>query len=235
MVMVTIAQVYREVRAAVLDLVDGLDDLAAARPVPACPEWTVKDVVAHLVGVQADILEGRLDGVATDPWTARQVAERADRSLAEVVEEWRARAPDLDILLDALGEAIDPRLALDAWTHEQDLRHALDRPGGREGPSVEMLAGVLVDALGATLDGAGLPAIRWVDEHGVAHVAGSAPVGATLTNSAFELCRARIGRRSRAQLERLGWDTDPSPWLDAFVVFAPAANDVVEPWPAQPA
>ena len=42
------------------------DPRAAARAIaPATPEWRVHDVLAHLVGVPADILAGRLDGVAS--------------------------------------------------------------------------------------------------------------------------------------------------------------------------
>jgi hypothetical protein len=46
-----------------------LDDAQADRVVPACPDWTVRDAYAHQAGVSADILAGRMDGVATDEWT----------------------------------------------------------------------------------------------------------------------------------------------------------------------
>ena len=48
-------------------------------------EWTVKDVVAHLCGACEDILAGRLEGVATDPWTEAQVA-RFEGADLEVVD-----------------------------------------------------------------------------------------------------------------------------------------------------
>lgn len=224
--MVTIAGAYRAVRARVLDLADGMSEADAARPVPACPLWSVKDVYAHFAGVQADILDGRLDGVATDPWTARQVAERAGHSLEAIVAEWRSRMGALDAVLDAIGEAMDPRLAIDAWTHEQDLRHALDRPGGRDGPEVTTVAGSLLAFLGAQLGEAGLPGIRWADEHGAVHLAGSGEPGVTLRCSTFDFCRARLGRRSPAQLRALGWDSDPAPFLDVFVVFGPTTVDI---------
>jgi Mycothiol maleylpyruvate isomerase N-terminal domain len=31
-------------------------------PVPACPEWRVRDVIAHLVGLCEDWVDHRLDG-----------------------------------------------------------------------------------------------------------------------------------------------------------------------------
>src|SRR4051794_19519506 len=128
--------VHRQGRQRVLELAEDIDEDAAAGLVRACPEWTVKDVYAHMVGVPADILAGRLDGVATDPWTARQVAERADRSLAEICAELIALGPAFDDVLGAFGDAMDRRLFVDQWSHEQDVRGTVGRPGGRDVPIV---------------------------------------------------------------------------------------------------
>jgi hypothetical protein len=76
--------VYRQGRERVLELAADLDEGDATIVVRACPQWTVKDVYAHIAGVPADILAGRIEGVGTDEWTARQVAARADRSLGEI-------------------------------------------------------------------------------------------------------------------------------------------------------
>ena len=66
----------------------------ADRKVPACPDWTVKDVAAHMAGVCEDILAGNLDGVATDAWTNAQVARHADDSLDDVLDSWDQTGPD---------------------------------------------------------------------------------------------------------------------------------------------
>ncbi len=50
----------------------GAQDLDAQ--VPACPAWTVKDVVAHLVATAEDVMAGRLADIPTDEFTADQVA-----------------------------------------------------------------------------------------------------------------------------------------------------------------
>ena len=42
-------------------------------PVPACPGWCVRDVVAHLAGLCQDWVENRFDGYASDAWTTNQV------------------------------------------------------------------------------------------------------------------------------------------------------------------
>jgi uncharacterized protein (TIGR03083 family) len=74
-------EAYRAVRDRMIALVDGVD---GDQDVPACPGWTVRDLMAHVTGVADDILEGRMDGVATDEWTGTQVAARAERTVAEV-------------------------------------------------------------------------------------------------------------------------------------------------------
>jgi hypothetical protein len=61
---------YGVVRERVTALVRTLDPAAEATPVPATPAWSVHDLLAHLVGVSRDAVEGRLDGVSTDAWTA---------------------------------------------------------------------------------------------------------------------------------------------------------------------
>ena len=40
--------------------------------VPATPAWRAHDVLAHLVGVPDDVVNGRLDGLASDSWTQAQ-------------------------------------------------------------------------------------------------------------------------------------------------------------------
>lgn len=113
------------------------DGKAKASVVPACPEWSVHDVVAHVAGVVADALAGRLDGVATDPWTAAQVDARRDRSVDEVLEEWETGAPTFEGLLDAIG---DPgrQAVLDVVTHEHDIRGALGAAGARDSDAVRI-------------------------------------------------------------------------------------------------
>ena len=72
------AQTYGALRSRVSDLVRGADEEHLERHTPAAPEWRVRDVVAHLSGITADINAGNLDGVATDAWTARQVDARRE-------------------------------------------------------------------------------------------------------------------------------------------------------------
>jgi hypothetical protein len=46
-------------------LVSGLDDSALARPVAACPEWTVREVICHLTGVAGAVTSNNMASAFT--------------------------------------------------------------------------------------------------------------------------------------------------------------------------
>src|SRR5262245_14869579 len=89
---------YRAVRLRVTELVRSLDDEDLSRPVPACPGWTVHDVVAHVTGVTDDALNGRLDGVATPPWTAAQVERGHGVPTLDLLDRWAEQAATFESL-----------------------------------------------------------------------------------------------------------------------------------------
>src|SRR5258707_15785466 len=106
---------YRGVRLRVNELVDGAGDGAMDTIAPATPEWRVRDILAHLAGVSADIAGGHLDGVGTDEWTAQQVETRRDRRADELLAEWNEHGPAIEEMADSFGRAAD-RLVTDATT-----------------------------------------------------------------------------------------------------------------------
>ncbi len=61
-----VAEVYEETRERVSALVG---DTPGDTRVPACPEWTVTDVAAHLAGLAGDWRHGNLAAYASEPWT----------------------------------------------------------------------------------------------------------------------------------------------------------------------
>ena len=197
----------------------------AEQVVPACPEWTVREVFAHQAGVAADLLAGRLDGVATDPWTQRQVAERADRSLPQILDEWDADAPQLLATLAPFGDDVDPRLVVDLWTHHQDVRGAVGRAGDRDTDLARWAAVGLRRFAQKQFRTAGL------DPSSVAFTEdGAAPDGVAVVVDRFEFSRAAVGRRSRAQVRSWAWTVaDPEPYLPLVAVFAARPDDLEEP------
>ena len=111
--MADMGPIYAEGRTRLTELVASADPEQHTVRVPGCPEWVVRDVIAHVTGVCADVLAGNIAGVATEAWTAAQVAERKDRSLPEILAEWSEVAPQVDEPRDGIHEWLarphDPR------------------------------------------------------------------------------------------------------------------------------
>lgn len=222
-------EAYRETRSRMSALLRAIDDPAVAqRRVPTCPEWTVTDLAAHVTGVAADLVAGRLEGVGTDPWTETQVNDRKGRSLAALVDEWDEVGAALEAAF--VDAPVPDQLVFDTVTHEHDLRTAIDRPGARDHEAITIGLRFPRDVWPLVAAGSGVPPLRVLAgpiEFGV----GDDP-DVTLELEPFEALRAFTGRRSVAQLRALPWPdgVDPEPWIPAFSwgPLTPSATDVEE-------
>ena len=212
------------VTALLADLPEGAGHLA----VPACPEWEVHDVLAHVSGVCVDILEGRIEGAGTDPWVAVQVEARRGVPVARLLDEWNEAAPQVEAIAAGFGPA-GAQWVFDFATHEQDLRGALGVPGGRDADSWSISLEFVMPAFHGRVAQLGLPALRvvcddreWESPHG--------PSVETLRADRFELGRALTGRRSADQVRAFDWSADPEPYLAAFTFgpFTQRADALVE-------
>src|SRR3954454_539788 len=156
--------VYEETRQRVINLVretSVLDFFAAATPLPACPGWRVRDVIAHLSGLATDIASGNLDGAATDAWTAAQVDARRDLSLDDLLAESDDVGPRLAALLDDFPGRYGAQIVADITVHEHDIRGALRQPGARDSAAVAHGVDFLLDTwAGPGARALGLPALR---------------------------------------------------------------------------
>ena len=149
--------------AALIELCADLTEEQGKRPT-GCPGWSVQDNVSHLVDYESRAL-GRPapEGEATPrPHTKYMLGEinevgvehRRGRSGREVLDELRevttARSAQLRALTaaDLLAEVVTPAgpgtvsdmltlRVMDTWSHEQDIRRAVDRPGHDRGPAVQ--------------------------------------------------------------------------------------------------
>lgn len=221
-----LVQLYRDAQARVVELVGTLSPPTLATPVPATPLWTVEQLVAHLTGVCADMVDGRTEGAATEPWTSRHVAERAGQPLHEVVAEWQARTPALLEMLSTPGR-VDAS-AFDVLTHEHDLRGALGIAGPSDAAAVAGVTTRLTGRVDHLVDKAELPALVLINDDGEWRC-GSREVGVTGTAPTFEWFRALFGRRSPAQILTYSWDGDPEPYFGLLNLFGPLPSaDVAE-------
>jgi uncharacterized protein (TIGR03083 family) len=216
-------RLYEDTRQRIGSLVSGLGDAELSAPVPACPGWRVRDVLAHLAATAEDAAAGRLTGPPTDEETAAQVARFAGTGLPGIMAAWESAAPKFEEII--AGFRVWPGI-IDVTSHEHDIRGALGRPADRDSDAIWHASGKLIQALRPPVP------LRVVVEDrdflvGPEPDDGAAPA-LELTTSRFEAFRWRMGRRSPRQLAALDWSGDPFPVLGDLVVFGPAAADVVE-------
>ena len=197
---------YRGMRARVRELVQGADPAALERVVPATPKWTGHDVLAHMVGVPNDVVNGRMEGLASESWTQAQVDARASASVAELLAEWDEYTTQFEEMLTAAPGEIAGQAIFDAATHEHDLRNALGVMGARDSDAVSSGWDWIVAA--RTRNGGS--AICFVVEAGE-QVSGVGDLIARVEAPQFELFRAVSGRRTAKEIALYGWDREPVP------------------------
>lgn len=140
-----------------------------------CPQWTVQDQVAHMLGTESRVFLGRpmpehtpldMDHVQNDIGRMNEIWVDSRRSWpgARVLEEFREVTGERLKALRAMHEAdfaapmqtpIGPGTVrdflhiriFDCWVHEQDMRRAVGRPGHLEGPVAEYSVGRLAMAM----------------------------------------------------------------------------------------
>jgi hypothetical protein len=223
------AAMYSDLRRRVVDVVQGAERPALDTMAPAAPEWRVRDVVAHLSGVCADIVNGNLDGVTTDPWTAAQVDARRDWEIDQLLDEWDEVGRSVEAIIRQFPDTPEwQTFTADAVTHEHDIRGALSRPGARDSDALVIVADAAVGRVGARLAS---------EQRGILHIAlddddpttvGAGSVTTSLSITRFELARTLTGRRSMSQIADFDWDGEPHPrWL-VFDMFTPRTTPLVE-------
>lgn len=198
------ASAYAAVQERMTGLVRQATPEQLAGQVPACPDWSVQDLLAHVVGVAVDVAAGRVEGAGSDPWTAEQVRARKDSTVDDLLSEWAA-APLTDTLLavDAMQAA---QVVFDLTTHEHDLRGALLLPGERASEGVDVGWDWATTVLSQLRDGYGEGALVLTTQDGTRTTCGSAPADSGVTADRFELFRAMTGRRSAEQVAAWQWE-----------------------------
>ncbi len=244
--MADLAGAYADARRRFQQLLADLDEGGLAVHVPACPAWTIRDVLAHVTGVAEDAVRGtyfpdaadawndaRL-AAARDDWTAGHVRSRQDYPLAALIAEWNRWAATLE---PALAGRVPPRSGAPAWltsapvadvaVHLHDVRGALRRPGDRDSPATVLGLRIYAAWLGERLSRRGRPALR-LRTRSREWTTGTGQPAATLTGEAFELFRALSGRRTLGQVVALSWDGNPGPYLDLLAPYAMPSEPLAE-------
>lgn len=216
--MTSMSEVYRDGHARIKALVGALDNGQLDTGVPACPEWTVKQLVAHVTGVASDSLAANVEELGKPGWTQAQVDARKDKQLAEILEEWASITQQVAPALDGLHPTIASALIGDLITHEHDLRGAIGDRGARDDDGVVISASFYARNFGKRLKDAGLPTvIVEAGEH--QWIAGrEEPVG-SVRAPLFEMLRGLTGRRTTDEVKGFDWSVDAAPYLGLFSMY----------------
>ncbi|MFG1819424.1 maleylpyruvate isomerase family mycothiol-dependent enzyme [Kribbella sp. NPDC049174] len=202
---VTSARLYAATRQRVSSAVRDLSPSDLNRQVPACPEWTVHNLVSHLAGVAVDFAAGNLDGAPQPPWTAVQVDARRGLPIDVVLEEWAQSGPALEQVILA-GTSDHPLVChpwADAGTHEADLHGLL----GIGRPPEELWMAALDWALPDPRPSDDVPGTLSIVIPDRMYEVGTGKPVAQVHTSTYELFRAVFGRRSFEQIRSWTWST----------------------------
>lgn len=119
---------YEAVRHRFAAALRALDARQWHTPVPATPAWDVHDVVAHLVGLAADLNAQRFpadDDPGGEWWNARQIEVRRGAAAGELLAEWDLEGPVFDAGLRLFGDETERHFVGDLVTHVLDVTDAL--------------------------------------------------------------------------------------------------------------
>jgi len=211
---------YRQVRENVIELLS-TTRLVADPLVPACPEWTLRGLVAHLVGV-ATMAIGRLSGAPST-----EAASSENMGVPELLAAWERLGAEADLLLASRGSRAGNILIMDAFTHELDIRYAIGAEPPSEHPAFPCAFEVLATGFATAVIDHKLPALRLSTESTQWTVGVGEPV-ATVTACHQDLYRSLAGRRSHPQITGMDWNRDSHRWLPAFTwgPFAPPTSSI---------
>lgn len=221
------ADEYAASRARTREVVAGCTPDEAATVVPTCPAWTVHDLCAHLTGVPADLVARRNPGPDQQAWIDDQVAARADRSVAELLDEWDEVGSAFEGLMRKVPRAFGV-LVYDAVAHEHDLRGALGRPGARDSDGVAASLEIMAAMVEADLASSAIPGTIRLSAGDQRWEIGSRGPTIAIDTSPWELMRLLGSRRSRAQILDAPWEGDPAPFLPALAHLPLPSSDIVE-------
>ena len=242
--MAELDEIYESTRASIVEFAGGLPEDQLARRVPATPDWTVSDVIAHVTGNVVCVLQGDFPmeffsafGEASgldslNEWTASQISQRRGRPLQEVIAEWGEAAVELGRLFrgekempDGLPDFMSRVLITDLGVHEQDLYGTFGLEKNRDGVALKLGTSGYIAMMGFRLNDVGTLRFDAGDKQ---WTAGSGDPSATVTASRFEFFRALSGRRNLDQLRAWDWNGDPEPFLPYFFPYGVREASLVE-------
>ena len=210
--------VYEQVRGEFAHLAAALAPERLDTVVPAAPDWAVRDVVAHVVGLAAAL--NAQDFPADDDeggtvWAGRHVAARRERTIDELLTEWAAEAPSFAEGLRLFGYEFGCHFVADLVVHVHDVQAALELPPLVDPVVLAVALDHYCDHLSGLLAGAGWGRLTVQSHDGEQWYLGAGAPRVAVAGSAYDLLRTLAARRSERQVRVLRWSGD----VDGLVAF----------------
>ena len=220
------AALYRDARERIIAVARELSAEQLAANVPACPRWTVRDLLAHLAGGTADVVNNNLAGAPGEEWTQAQITARAQRDLAELLDEWDELGPRWE---EIARRAEHPSFIvrnpfLDTGVHEADLYGALGLPRQPE-VMYRAIAASVTPRVGEDFAGLGVFTVITPDGE---YRLGAGDTEASVRIDTYSLSRALFGRRSRTQIESWDWTGSPGEFPERISMLPQCERDLVD-------
>jgi uncharacterized protein (TIGR03083 family) len=225
----------------------GLSAEQRAARVPACPDWTVRDLIAHVASLAHSIANGFMPGDLNlvmfwdddiarrrENFVEEQLQTRESMSLEEILDQWTEAGEAVEAMLR--GERplppgspalIDWILVTDVGVHHHDLRGAVGMPGDRDSAATKLSLRSYIEAMKIRTAARGLPGLR-LRPGNKEYLTGEGEPAATVGAGVFEMARAAAGRRSPDQIRAFAWEGDPEPFLELFYPYGVRTDALVE-------
>ncbi|MCU1373945.1 MAG: hypothetical protein JWO68_1231 [Actinomycetia bacterium] len=207
---------YHNTRRRVSELVAELDAADLATRVPACPDWTVHQLVAHMSGIPEALTSGSFPAGDLQAWLDQIVEERQDVPVPDLLDRWEACAAGTSGIVDGGGSL----MFIDVVSHEHDLRGAVGQGGARGTSEVRATVQLLLDLLAPAITEAGLGALV-VDSGEVRWASQFARPGCTIRVDPWEAIRVLQSRRTPEEVRALPITGDIGPYLAVFADHSP--------------
>lgn len=221
-----VATEYAATRARVREVFADLTPEQERVVVPACPDWTIRDLAAHLAGVAADLVARRNPTGDVQAWVDAQVEVRRDTPVAELIGEFDAAGPGFEAIIRQRPQSF-AGLLYDVVSHEHDAACALGRRAERESEGVVLSLDIMFDMVERDLAANGLGAVRCSDGTRTWEV-GEGEVGLTIETDTYELFRLVGSRRSLDQMRAAGFVGDLDRHLPGLCHLPLPTVDLVE-------
>jgi hypothetical protein len=211
----TAMDIYREAKAAMTGYVRGLDGDTLGVTCAACPDWSIKDTLAHHIHAQRSLVDSTFPpdamtaitsadpderaeaGDVRDRWSAAGVRARSDRTVDELLDEW-------DHVEESLANSEAIVLVADLTVHFDDIRETVEGPVARVGVDIPHTLGRYHHFQTIRYRAMDAPSVdlECVDT-GERLGDGSSAV---VRGDSYDLVRCLVGRRRRAEADEvLDW------------------------------